>query len=70
MNNQVEGNKEKWKNKYPSKIHQGDHPTHLFPHMDDIHCMLSQCGGPQQHVVLTQPIPQQKNMVVSAPVPP
>ena len=37
MNSQPECNQEKWKNKYPCKICQGDHPTHLFPHMDGIH---------------------------------
>ena len=37
MNNQPEGNQEKQEIKYPYKICQGDHPTHLFPHMDGIH---------------------------------
>ena len=33
MSNQPEGNQEKWKNKHPCNICQGDHPTHQFPHM-------------------------------------
>ena len=69
MNNQLEGNKEKWKNKYPSKIRQGDHPTHLFPRMDGIDQMLYQHNGQQQPAVLTQPFPQQQQMVAAALVP-
>ena len=70
MNNQPEGNQEKWKNKYPCKICQGYHPTHLCPHMDDIHQMLSQRIGPQQPSLLTQLFPQYKQMVVADLVPP
>ena len=66
MNTQPEGNKEKQKNKYPCKICQGNHPTHLIPYMDDIHQMLSQHNGPQQPTVLTQYFPQQQHMVVVA----
>ena len=70
MNNQPEGNQEKWKNKYPSKICQRGHPTHLFPHMYDINQMLYQHTRPQKPIVLTQPFPQQQKMVVVAPIPP
>ena len=38
--------------------------------MDDINQMLSQCNGPQQPILLTQPFPQQQQMVVAAPIPP
>ena len=54
MNNQLEGNQKKQKNKYRCNIFQGDHPTHLCHHMDDIQHMLSQHGGPQKTVVLNQ----------------
>ena len=70
MNNQPKGNQDKWKNKYPCKIYQGDHPTHICPHMDDIHQMLSQCSGPHQPTVLTQPFSQHQQMVFVDLVPP
>ena len=70
MNTQPEGNQEKRKNKYPCKNCQIDHPTHLFPHMNDIHQILSQRNGPQQPNVLTQHFPQQQQMVFASPIPP
>lgn len=44
--------------KFPCKICQGDHLTHGYPRMDEVHRLLSP-PSTQQLVVLTHPFPAQ-----------
>ena len=57
MNNAGGDKKPKWKVKFPCKLCKDDHLTHLFPQMEYASRFIA-----QGLVVLTNPLPHNKNM--------
>ena len=52
--------------KFPCKLCAGDHLTHLCPKIQDAQPLLAQQGSSSSQVVLRNPFPQGKQLVVGA----